>query len=92
MTQPAPYNTGGVAPQQKTNTLAIVAIICGFVFFPAGIICGHMALKQIKETGEQGRPLALTGLIVGYVQLAIWVLYIIFVVIIFGVVMSSSTY
>ncbi len=75
-----------------TNSLAIVAIILGFLVPLGGIICGHIALGQIKRTGEGGRGLALTGLIVGYVFTAFVVLY--FVVII-GIVIAAgaaSTY
>jgi hypothetical protein len=74
--QPTP---GYYAP--PTNTLAIIALILGFVFAPAGIVCGHIALGQIKRTGEGGRGLALAGLILGYVFTAIFVLYIIGVII-----------
>lgn len=34
------------------------------------VICGHVALAQIRRTGEQGRGIALAGLIIGYVGLA----------------------
>lgn len=64
-----------------TNTLAIIALILGFVFAPGGIVCGHIALSQIRRTGEGGRGLALAGLILGYVFTAIFVLYIIGVII-----------
>jgi hypothetical protein len=56
----------------RTNTLAIVSLVASVVgaFVPglslAGIICGHIALGQIKRTGEQGRGMALAGTIVGY--------------------------
>lgn len=62
------------AAGQKTNTLAIVALIGAFVLAPVGIICGHMALGQIKKTGEGGRPLALWGTILGYVFTLLWLL------------------
>ncbi len=32
----------------------------------AAAICGHLALRQVSETGEQGRGLALAGLVTGY--------------------------
>ena len=31
-----------------------------------GVICGHIAINQIKKTGENGRGLAIAGLVVGY--------------------------
>jgi hypothetical protein len=50
----------------RTNVLAIVAIVAGFMAPIAGIVTGHLALRQIARTGEEGRALALTGLIAGY--------------------------
>jgi hypothetical protein len=73
----APY---AGAPVAKTNTLAIVAIILGFVVPIGGIITGHIALSQIKKTGEQGHGLALAGTILGYVFTAIGIVYLIFVI------------
>ena len=37
----------------------------------AGIVLGHIALNQIKQSGEEGRQLAIAGLAVGYGLLAI---------------------
>jgi hypothetical protein len=75
-TPPPAYGAAGtVGP--KTNTLAIVAIILGFLVPIGGIITGHIALGQIKKTGEAGRGLALTGTIVGYVLTVFYVLAII---------------
>jgi hypothetical protein len=61
-----PY-TGSGAPAQRTNTLAIVALILGIVIPIGGIICGPIALSQIKRTGESGSGLAKAGLIIGIV-------------------------
>ncbi|HAM25347.1 MAG TPA: hypothetical protein DCP11_01200, partial [Microbacteriaceae bacterium] len=71
---PAYGAAGTVGP--KTNTLAIVAIILGFLVPIGGIITGHIALGQIKRTGEAGRGLALTGTIVGYVLTVFYILLI----------------
>jgi hypothetical protein len=32
----------------------------------AAAVCGHLALCQVNQTGEQGRGLALAGLVTGY--------------------------
>jgi Na+/H+-dicarboxylate symporter len=77
--QPAqPYQNGGSpqgygqAPQsQKTNLLAILSLVGAFVFSLAGLILGIIALKQIKETGEQGRGLALAGIIISALSIVI---------------------
>ena len=53
----------------KTNTLAIVTLIVSLVLSVLAIPLGHIALGQIKKTGEQGRALAIAGLVIGYVSL-----------------------
>ena len=55
------------APGQRTNTLAIIALILGIVIPIGGIICGPIALSQIKRTGEAGSGLAKAGLIIGII-------------------------
>ena len=59
---------------EHTNTLSILAIIFGFAGSILGIVFGHIALAQIRRTAEQGRGLAITGLVVGYIGLAIGVI------------------
>ena len=84
----------------RTNPLAIVAFVASlaalFIWFfgsLAAVICGHIALSQIKRTGEGGRSLALAGVIIGYVGLGLTVLLVIFyVVIIVAAVSSSNSY
>ena len=60
----------------KLNTLAVVSIASALTSIGAvaAIITGHVALTQIKKSGESGRGLALAGTIVGYVTIALWVL------------------
>ena len=73
--------TPGVA--LPTSQLAIWALVCGcvslfcwlLVSIPA-VIIGHMALKDLKKNPEQqGRGMALAGLILGYITLALGALY-----------------
>lgn len=67
-----------VQPQQATNTLSIVAFVLslsGFVFlfigFIGGIVCGHIALSQIKRSHESGRGFAIAALVIGYVMVVV---------------------
>lgn len=71
-----------------TNTLAIVALVLSFIVSLGGIICGHIALGQIKRTGEGGRGLAIAALIIGYVITAFFVIYIVIVIV--ALVWASS--
>jgi uncharacterized membrane protein len=68
-------------PPPPTNQLAIASLVCGvgqvafaiLATIPA-IVCGHMARRQIRRTGEQGAGMALAGLILGWAGLALQVL------------------
>jgi hypothetical protein len=66
---------------QRTNGLAIAALVCGVgqlvAFFPAtilAIVLGHKARRDIRRTGEQGDGLARAGIILGYIGLALGLL------------------
>jgi peptidyl-prolyl cis-trans isomerase B (cyclophilin B) len=65
------------APEPGTNVLAIVSLVSAFFVSLVAIITGHIALSQIKRTGEKGRGLALAGLIIGYAGIAIGAAFII---------------
>lgn len=60
----------------KLNTLAVVSLATALTGFGvvAGIITGHIALAQIKRSGENGRPLALAGVVIGYASIALWII------------------
>ena len=60
----------------KTNTMAILSLIFAFFFPLLGAIFGHVAMGQIRATGEEGTGLALAGVIVGWVFTGFWILYI----------------
>jgi hypothetical protein len=73
--QPVPYRQGAYPPAKtRTNAMAIASLACGigqiFFWFVAGvpaIVFGHVARRQIRETGEAGDGMALAGLILGYI-------------------------
>ena len=88
--KPRAKPSGGAAyGQPQTNNLAVASMICGIVQFfgfwllgtiPA-IVLGHMARKQIRQRNEQGAGMALAGLILGYVGVALTVIVVIIIVI-----------
>lgn len=67
----------GYPQPQPTNTMAILSLVCAFLFAPAGIVFGHISLSQIKRTGEEGRGLAIAGLVISYVFTVLAVLAIV---------------
>jgi len=52
----------------KVNVLGIVALVLSILWIsiPA-VVCGHIAMKQIKTRGESGRGFAIASLILGYI-------------------------
>lgn len=64
---PGPYPPRVVGVPPPTNGFAITALVSSLVVAPLGIIFGHLALRQIRRTGEGGRGLAIGGLVIGYV-------------------------
>lgn len=48
------------------NILSIVSLVCFFVFLPLAIVFGHVALSEIKRSGERGKGFATAALILSY--------------------------
>ena len=59
--------------------MATLSVVFAFVFAPAGVILGHLALSQIHETGERGRDRALVGVTLSYVFITVAVVALIVV-------------
>jgi hypothetical protein len=71
--------------------MAILALVFAFVFSPAAIIMGHVAKKQIRQTGEAGEGLATAGLWLGYIFTSLYVLLCGVWVVVFIIVGANST-
>jgi peptidyl-prolyl cis-trans isomerase B (cyclophilin B) len=67
----APFPVGEGASAARTNPLAIASLVSAFLLPIAAIVLGHLALGQIRRTGEQGRGLAIAGLVLGYGTMAL---------------------
>ena len=90
--QPGPAAAGGaVAGGSPTNTLAIVSLVAGvagyviphpFIAGIVAIVTGHLARRQIRQTGEGGSGMALAGLILGYLHLALSILLVLLLVLV----------
>lgn len=103
MTVPPPY--GGYRPEQptypvgypswpaphtRTNGMAVASLVCAVLFAPLGILFGHISLSQLKRSGEQGRGIAIAGLIIGYVMTALTVLAVTLAVVLAFVVVQAT--
>jgi len=84
------YPVYAYPPAPPTNTLAIVSFVLAFVVSLGAVICGHLALGQIKRTGEGGRGFAIAGLVLGYVGIGAVVAIIAIYAVIFFVILAAG--
>ena len=88
----APQGYGQPAAADKWNVLAIISLVSAFFVSLAAVICGHIALSQIKKTGEKGRGLAIAGLVLGYLGLVAGLIFIIVMVAVIMAGIGESSY
>ena len=72
-----------------TNGFAIASIICAFLCAPLGLIFGFIARSQIKERHEGGDGLAVAGIVISLVAIALAIVYVILLITIFGSVVHT---
>jgi Domain of unknown function (DUF1707)/Domain of unknown function (DUF4190) len=76
---PAVWPVAVYQPPATTNSLARASLVLGVAeFFTMGltaipaIICGHMAKREMRQTGQRGDGLATSGLVLGYMAVIFW--------------------
>ena len=76
---PAVFPVPMYQPNVTTNSLARASLVLGVAeFFTMGltaipaIICGHMAKREMRQTGQRGDGLATSGLVLGYMAVIFW--------------------
>ncbi len=79
-------------PPAKTNTMAILSLFFAFIFAPLGIAFGAIGLSQIKKTGEDGKGLAVAGLITSSIFTLLAIIYIVFAIIVLIVAANEPSY
>ena len=91
MTDPQPMPAAPSEPpaqytdnSQHFNTLAILAFVLVWPTVIVGLVLGHIALSQIKRTGERGHGLALAAVIIGWVGIACGIIALIFAAVFAG--------
>ena len=71
--QPAYY---GVPRPATTNGLAIAALVTAIIGVSlVAVILGHMSISQINRTGEQGKGMAIAGLVIGYLGMLVGIIF-----------------
>ena len=75
------------------NTLAIVGFVLSFFTTIVGLILSIIAYKQVKESGEKGKELAIAGIVISSVEIAIvFLVLFIYFVFIFAILGSVAIY
>ena len=96
---PADYPVLHYEPVKKDSSLAIVSLVTGilgwtilpFIASIVAVITGHLAKKEIRESGGllEGDGMALAGLILGYVMIGLAILGIILAIVLVLVFVPS---
>ncbi|WP_370128934.1 DUF1707 domain-containing protein [Streptacidiphilus sp. EB103A] len=91
-----PYSVNPYAPPprlRRTNGLAVAALVLGLAELPTlgvtalpALICGHIARGQLRDRDEDGDGMAVAGIALGWIAVAIF-----FVVLFLGVAAGHST-
>lgn len=63
------------SPTRSSNRLAPVALILAILVPIAGAVLGHITLRQIAQTGESGRGMALAATIIGWIGTIAWFVF-----------------
>jgi Domain of unknown function (DUF4190) len=81
-----PYYQPGYQQRRRTNGLSVASMVCGICGFmylvPAvlGIIFGIIALRQINRDGNDGKGMAIAGIITGSLWLIGFVVLIVAII------------
>ncbi|MBV9795903.1 MAG: DUF1707 and DUF4190 domain-containing protein [Actinobacteria bacterium] len=88
-----PYTFTRYQQQRPTNSLAVASMVFGLATplfgltaLPA-VILGHKARGQIRRTGEKGNAMAVTGLVIGWAAIGLFVL-----LVTLGVLVAAGTH
>lgn len=71
-----------VVHSSSTNTLALLSMIFGILFFIpfaslVAVILGFIGLNQIKRTNEEGRGMAIAGIALGFFWILVTIIFLI---------------
>jgi hypothetical protein len=66
---PSALSADPEAQPTRVNVLAVLALILGCLLSPLAALFGHVAVSQIKITGERGLVPAWIAIVLGYVWL-----------------------
>lgn len=68
--EPYAAASGGGSSSQRLSVYAVLSLVFSLLIAPLGVVFGHIALSEIRKTGDRGRGLAIAGLVIGYIWTA----------------------
>ncbi|WP_433802802.1 DUF4190 domain-containing protein [Actinomycetospora sp. CA-084318] len=87
---PGPFGPPVPPPRPNgTNVMAILAIVFAFLFSPLGIVFGVVGRRQTARTGQAGRGLATTGLVLSVVFLLLGIAATVYLTVLAGQLLRS---
>lgn len=66
---PSALSTDPEAHPRRVNVLAVLALILGCLLSPLAALFGHVAVAQIRISGERGHVPAWIAVVLGYIWL-----------------------
>ncbi|EXX85325.1 hypothetical protein BG53_08985 [Paenibacillus darwinianus] len=91
--QPQPPKTNGKSIAALVlGILSIVIPYLGLIIGIIAIVFSSISLKEIKRSGEQGKGLAIAGLVCGIVGTALYAVIILIVLLAFSIFSSSGEF
>ena len=84
VTPPAEPGTPPGKTEAKNDGLAVTALVSGFLFWPLGLLFGHLSNRAAKRAGRKRSILSIVGLVASY----LWALVVAGLII--GLAASSS--
>lgn len=80
-------------PNPKWNVLSIITLVSAVIGFSLiSIVLGIISLNQIKKTGEQGKILAIIGIIIGALYTLLYIVLIIITIAAINAGLSYESY
>ena len=74
--------------QPNWNGMCIAGFVCSFLISIVGLVLSIVGLKRVKQSGERGQGLAIAGIVISAVRIAIAIALVILMILGFGVALS----
>ena len=74
--------------QPNWNGMCVAGFVCSFLISIVGLILSIVGLKRVKQSGEKGQGLAIAGIVISAVRIALAIVLVILMILGFGVALS----